>query len=179
MFLLNIMILRKAEITVMSFFYILMGIFFIGILVFGFSKIFMIQNVLSDQELLDIKQSIKSDFEYCSDPLNSGNIKIIDIKTNKFDGIYLVGKSILSEKDNEIFSELKNIYQGGDNVVLFTVDKIIEDNDRTVMSGFNVIGSLKIDVDFDVVGMYLDGDPNSKIGDTKRDGTLKIKIACK
>lgn len=58
-----------------------MGLFMAWILIFGYQKIFLIQDQLSETERVEIKNKIKETYEYCNDPLNSQNVKYLEIKT--------------------------------------------------------------------------------------------------
>lgn len=83
---------RKANMAINTIFYIMMSLFMAGILVFGFNKMFLVQDVLSEQERIEVKADIVSALEYCADPLNSGNIKNIEVKHNLFNSMCVVSK---------------------------------------------------------------------------------------
>ena len=171
----------KAELGVDTIFYIFMGLVFAWVLIFGFSKIFLVKDVISDQDRVEIIRDIKGGFEYCEDPLNKGSFKNLKIKHKAFNGIYLVGSNITAKPAEGIYADLKNIREGGDNIVFFYADFYNEvgTTNITKFNNYHVVDSFNLDVeDFTDVFFFLDGDPNSKIGDTKRDGRIIVHIEC-
>lgn len=85
--------IKKAQISVQTFFFILMSIFFVWILIFGYNQIRNVDEQISEQEQILLTKEIKGALEYCSDPLNKGSSKIIKIESKKFNGICLIGKN--------------------------------------------------------------------------------------
>lgn len=160
-------------------FFILMAIIFVGILIFGFNKIFFLKEQISEQERIEIKIKLKNLFEFCDEPLNRGSFKKEKIKSDLFNGIYLLGDDLLNPNfDMSNFpQELKTIKETGDNIVLFK-SKFKTENDKIIFIDFNIIDSFKIENDFSFVNFFLDGDPNSQIKDTKNDGIIFLEIMC-
>ncbi|MDA3855832.1 MAG: hypothetical protein PF569_06220 [Candidatus Woesearchaeota archaeon] len=81
---------KKSEIGIETLFYVFMAIIFVWILIFGFQKIFLVQDVLNENDRIEIMNDIKDSIEYCDDPLNKGTVKVIDFKNNFFNSMCLV-----------------------------------------------------------------------------------------
>lgn len=83
--------IKKTQISMQTFFMILMGIFFVWILIFGYNQIINVKTQISDQEKLFLKNEIKDALEYCNEPLNKGSSKVFEFKSKEFNGICLIG----------------------------------------------------------------------------------------
>jgi len=51
--------MNKTQISVQTLFLIFMSILMVGIVVFGFQKIFLVEKHLSEQERIEINQNLK------------------------------------------------------------------------------------------------------------------------
>ena len=140
---------RRAEIAMQTIFFIMMSIFMVAIIVFGLSRVFMVSEQLSEQERVEIINNLKEGFEYCEDPLNRGNVRVIDLKSSLFNGVCVVGADFSSGYD-KLDSELASVYLGGDNVVLFKSKFTRDSQNNLVVSEANVVDSFLIDYDGDV-----------------------------
>ena len=145
---------KKTNISMQTFFFILMGLFMIWIIVFGIHKIFFVQNTLSEQNRILLQNQLKRDFAYCDDPINKGSYREIDIRKyhNIFNGVCFLGDHKLdsSKYGSNFVSETNKIKNAGDDVVLIkapilkqivdgnSVYKIINGNDINIISAFNV-----------------------------------------
>ena len=161
----NIISNKKAEIAINTIFYIMMGLFMVWILVFGFNKIFLVQDVLSDHERLSIKEEIKDAINYCEDPLNYGNMKIFEFKHDKFNSVCVLGDDIL---DDDVYSdkkEFKDIYSAGNNIILvktkFEPDKM--NNDKYIFEMYNIIDDFSIDYKIENTICWWDVENTNKI----------------
>lgn len=109
---------KKAEIGIEALFYVFMAIIFVWILIFGFQKIFFVQEQLSEQDRIEIIKGIKESIEYCDDPLNADNVKVIEFNNIFFNSMCLIDS-------NFDFGELDIRYSNND----FVDDiNIIKDN---------------------------------------------------
>lgn len=135
---------KKAQITGQTIFYILMGILFVSILIFGFQKIFSLQNTLDDQERLEIKNYMRDSFEYCEDPLNAGNFKTFEIENNGFNIICLLGEDVYEKYPDYI--DFLTLYNTSQNVVIMNTDWTEDENgDYQFDNTDNIIDSIKLD----------------------------------
>ncbi len=109
---------KKTQISIQMFFFILMGAIFVWILFFGYKQITNVNEQLSNQERIEIEKELKYALEYCSDPLNKGSTKIIEFKSNEFNGICTSdadSASSISQLNND---KIKTLIKGGDNIIL-------------------------------------------------------------
>jgi len=84
---------KKANISIQTFFFIMMSIFMIGIIIFGLEKIFFVQDTLTEQDRVLIQKQIKDVVEYCQDPLNKGTIKTVVLENNLFNSVCFFNKT--------------------------------------------------------------------------------------
>lgn len=133
---------HKAEMAAQTIFYILMSVVFIGILIFGFQKIFEIEKNLSDQERIEIKKYMKESFEYCEDPLNSGNFKTFKIDNNMFNVICILGEDALEKYSD--YPDLLQLYDTSQNVIILDTNYIIE-NEEYILKDYFIVDSIKMD----------------------------------
>ena len=130
--------IRKAQISVQTFFMILMGICFIWILIFGYKQITSINEQISEQDRVLITNDIKKALQYCSDPLNRGTEKVIIIEHKDINGICYINSS--KTLPNEIISfnsEILPIIEGNHNILLLN-------NKYSLTSQVYVIDELQI-----------------------------------
>ena len=164
---------KKAEIGVETLFLILMGILFIGILVFGFTKFFDVEDNLSEQEKQEIKQYIKTSFEYCEDPLNKGNFKTFEIKNNEFNIICLIGEDILQTTNQyNQYTDLVQLYENDENVILIDGSfKLIQDdnNNKYQFTNYYIVDSIKLNSKLQETKCYIEDDKKNLI---------EVKIFC-
>jgi len=116
---------KKAEISMETFFFILMMLLMIWIIYFGISKLFLVNDTISEQERIDIKNQLKKGFEYCDDPLNAGSFKTIEINSNMINGVCVFTNDINSG-NNKLDNELNLVKKGGNNIALINGNNIID-----------------------------------------------------
>ena len=159
-------------------FYILMGIVFIGLLTFGFNKIFFAQETLSNQEKEAIRMDIENAFEKCLDPLNRGSVQYEKIKHESFNAICKLGTDI-NETDayntaiangdiinyNLNVEESQILYRAEYNAILIEADYFKDGQ----MVNPQIIEQIKIDNDFPITECYYQD--QSK-------GTIELEIKC-
>ena len=155
---------RNGQIAVNTIFYILMVVFMVAILVFGIQKLFFAKDVVSEQERLELQKELITAYEYCEDPLNSGNIKVFEFKTNLFNAIYLLGDDIHTNP-NYNNDEFVALYEAGDNVVLTKQNSFEAGN----WDDMYVVDSFAVEVTIDETFGNRDLD---------FDGTIEVKIVC-
>lgn len=125
-------------------FYILMAIIFVGILIYGFTKIFEVNNEITETERIEIKNLILDGYDYCEDPLNLGGEYTQNIKNKKFNTICLISDT--ESKSSKYYQEFENIILGGDNAILIDSSINFEDTDLdTFFKRSKIIDSFKID----------------------------------
>lgn len=110
---------NKANIGVQTIFYILMALLFVWLLIFGIQKIFFVEEKMSEQKRLEIKNELKDMLDACNDPLNKGKVM-----NGKFSHSSFNMMCFISEGEYRNMSQLGGIYRGGDNVVLAKGTKI-------------------------------------------------------
>ncbi len=137
---------KKSELMMQSIVYIMMSIFMVGIIIFGYNKIFMVNDILSEQDRGLIIQEIKQGFESCEDPLNKGNFEKIELRGNQFNSICFLGENDNSNLKSN-FSELEEIFQAGDNVVLLQSTIYLDEFGSKKFSEFNIISSFNVDLE--------------------------------
>lgn len=130
--------MKKANIGVQTFFYILMGIIMVTIIIFGYNKFIGVQDQLSEGERLEIRNNLQDTLTYCSNPLNKGSKRTVNLKSAKVNGMCFITPDI-SE-----YPQLEAIAETGDNVILIKGDK---DGDKVI--NIQVIDSFKFEEDFD------------------------------
>ena len=164
---------NKKCIAISSIFYIMMIILFVTIVIFGMSKVFEVEDVISKQEKLKLILELKKEFEYCSDPLNFGSIKDYRIKNNVFN---LIIRSDLEELEETIhildfinsnmktqfLDDLKSLVNI-DNTIIIWVDT----NKDKKITDYKVITSFNYPIK-----------RNSIIKDFSDDSYLNLKIKC-
>lgn len=136
--------LKKGGIEINSLFYILMIIIFVLLLVFGFKKIFIVNDILSQQEEYEIKKNLKETYEYCNDPLNKGNYRNFEIINQKFNALCILGDNFYETKYSK-YEDFIQIFEGGDNLILIQTDLRI-DGENYILHNYNIMDSIKIDI---------------------------------
>ena len=144
--------IKKANIGVQTFFYIMMIMFMIAIIIFGLSKLKSTSNLITEQELAFVKEEVKKALMYCEDPLNRDGSKKFEIEHKAFNTIMVLTKDPQNLKSdgtpNEAMRSLSSdpdlakYLEAGDNIIL--VNSIF--NDKSIES-FVVITSFSIDFD--------------------------------
>ena len=145
------MINKKSEIGINTIFYIFMISLFVGALIFGVSKIFLIKEVIDDDELIKVKNTIKQKFKICENPLNKETIQNINVKKSIANGYCILNseniKIFTIENDNLIIknnvSFLKTLNQikvSGKNVILL---KLKLNNENEIIEN-KIIATSKI-----------------------------------
>ncbi len=130
--------IKNAQISVQTFFMILMGICFVWILIFGYKQITNINDQISEQDRVLITNDIKKALEYCSDPLNKGTEKAVTIIHKDINGICYINSS--KTLPNEIISfnsEILPIIEANHNIILLN-------NKYSLNSGVYLIDELQI-----------------------------------
>jgi len=160
---------NKGDITVQTIFYILMTIVFVGILIFGFQKLFDVEKTLSEQERIEIKQYIKTSFDYCEDPLNKGNFKTFEIKNNLFNTICILGEDI-KDSGNQYnkYEDFVKLYEAEQNVVMFDTS-YKKSVDEIEFVDYMIIDSMRIDSKLAQTKCYMRDDQRNLI---------EVKISC-
>ncbi len=81
---------NKKAITTIIFFFILMGVIFVWILIFGIQKLYFTYDTISETERVAVKKELKDALEYCNDPLNGGNIRTVKVDNAKFNSLCVI-----------------------------------------------------------------------------------------
>jgi len=174
---------RKGELSIQTLFFILMAFIFVWIIVFGFQKLFLVQDHLTNQEQLEIKSQLKAAFEYCEDPLNRDNFKIFKIKGSKFNSVCLLPTdpdefiSFLTSDDfigvtfdqsiqSRLYNDVVNLIEGGDNVILFDTEFGKQGN-LHVAKGYDLIDSFGVDATEEFCAFDLNGE-----------GVIEFRVQC-
>ena len=137
--------INKAQISVQTFFMILMGICFVWILIFGYKQITNINDQISEQDRVLITNDIKKALEYCSDPLNKGTEKVITIIHKDINGICYINSS--KTLPNEIISfnlQILPIIEGNHNILLLNNIYILNSGNY-VIDELQIVGSSNVD----------------------------------
>ena len=160
---------KKGDITMETVFFILMGMVFAGLLIFGFNKIFFIQETMSEQEKQSIRIDIENAFEKCLDPLNRGSVHYEKIQHESFNAICLLGDdaSSLLEKNKYGLNknETKLLYSSDFNGILIKSDYF---KDGKLVNP-QIIEQLKLGNSFDTTTCYFYD---------KTKGGIELKIKC-
>ena len=142
------MILSKKSVTMSIVFYVLMSIIFTGILIYGTSKIFFIEEQIDIQENFELKEDLKKIFTFCEDPLNKGNIKTFEFKTD-LNLIVKTNKKELEKSDFEKHNilienldEINLILETEKNNILIRAN-IKKGNDFYNIVNYQILGSFK------------------------------------
>ena len=127
-----------------------MGLIFVSMLIFGFQKIFLVKDQISQFDKLEIKKNIEDALSYCNDPLNKGNIKTININHKAFDGICVLSDDFQNSQGKydylaSRFPDLVKVVDAGENVVLVK-SKYTVQNDISDLIELMVIDSFKVDL---------------------------------
>lgn len=179
---------KKGDLGVQTVFFIMMAIFMMAIIVFGFSKIFFVNETLSEMEALDIKKEIESAYIHCEDPLAKGDKKTVKFKSNVFNSVCVASGEVDNEDfmnvldDNNIgydlndaqfllgvLEDLNNILVGGHNVILFN-SKFAKNSDESyILKEFTIVDSFKADLASDRVSCDFD---------LEGDGVFEMTLIC-
>ncbi len=136
---------KKGMLAVQTFFFIFMAIILVWILMFGFSKIFLVSKTLNDTELVLVKNDLEKLFNTClNDPLKKGSLEYITIKTRNFNTLCTLSPNF-SEAIYNMNPNLKEIFLSGDNVVLL---KSILNSNGEIISIDNIMGSFNVDFNY-------------------------------
>lgn len=129
---------KKANIGIQTFFFIMMSILMIWIIVFGIQKIFLIDDQLSEQDRIDIQNKLEDSFNYCSDPLNQGNIKVLEFKNKLFNSICVIS-NLINTGNSNLNDELQTINDSGHNIVILktTSSSSGDITDYKIIKSFN------------------------------------------
>lgn len=161
--------MKKGNIGVETIFFILMAIIFAGILIFGFQQIFLIQDTISEADLVETKNKLEENLEYCDDPLNRGNFRLVEIDASQFNSICVIGENPLSNPAlSSLQSELDIIGDAGDNVVLLNSNIRIVSGSY-VLEDYNIIDSINAEVDI--------GNTFCRF-DTEGRGFIELEVRC-
>jgi len=140
---------KKAELTMQAVFYIMMSVIMIAIIVFGFQRLVMVEDHLSEQERIEFKADLEKALEACEDPLNKGNVRYFDIDSKLINGVCILGDTPLSLSDYgpNLMDELE-VFDGTDkNVILISTGVFEDDNGYMgyTDNNFQVIDSFGLD----------------------------------
>lgn len=159
--------MKKAEIGIEALFYVLMAIIFVWILIFGFQKIFFVQEQLSEQERIEIKFDLRDALNECDDPLNKGNVQNLEIVSKNFNSVCVLG-SDLEMSEYNIYSDLVDVRDSGDNVALVRFDFIKNAEGNYYIDDYSVMDKLRVDFEIGETFCWNDYD----------DGIIKVSIEC-
>lgn len=129
--------MNKKALSTQALFFFFMAAIFVYLIIFGFQKIFLVQDHLSEEEHRELIKKLQEDLNYCNDPLNKGNKKLIEYNSPKFDFFCVVGNPIDLDESDSFEKILYEISTAGDNVIVF----------KTTGSLPRVIDSLSIGLD--------------------------------
>ena len=137
--------MNKKAMSVSVLFYIMMSIFMVWIIIFGYQKITDTQNVISQQEIFEIEQEITQKFEYCDDPLKRDSQIKIKVKSNNFNVFCLLGED--SSSFSILGNELDQIFETGDNIVLMKTNlNEVNGNYQIPVDNYNIVSTFRIDL---------------------------------
>ncbi len=178
---------RKAELGIETMFFILMGIIMIAIIVFGFNKIFLVNDTLSQLEVNDMKNQIEDAFNHCEDPLAKGDVQVVKFKNNLFNSVCVMSGEVTQDDflnllyENDISYDLNNIdflygvlrdvntiFQSGDNVILFD-STFIKTQDTYLLSDFQITHSFNVNFASDKLFCQFD---------KEGEGEFELKLTC-
>lgn len=157
---------KKGEISIQTIFFILMAIIFVTILIFGFQKMFEVEKNLSEQERIEIKKYMKDSFEYCEDPLNSGNFKTFEIKNNLINVICILGEDAETKYVN--YPDFLQLYSTKQKVIMLDTSFKIE-NGEHIFTNYFIVDSIKLDTDMPESKCYIKNEDKNLI---------EVKIEC-
>ncbi len=147
---------KAIEIGISTLFYILMGIFMIWIIVFGYQKIMGVNELISEQDRAKIKNELKNALEYCNDPLNQGSTTRIQINHKAFNSLCMINPKsttgFISVRDEDAFStllanantEFGQIADTQNNVIVLKTE-FVGSKGNEKMTEFQIIDTFKID----------------------------------
>ncbi len=147
---------------------ILMTLVMVMILYFGYEKLTEINSMLSQSEIKDVKLKIFELYHYCEDPLNRGDVKIVDVKSSKVGVICLIGQDVsgnylLDPFDTSTSDKLNLITSSdGSNVIIGGVP-----TNSTGKLGFPILAAFKVNIIFHETRCFL-----------SKNGVTRVKIRC-
>jgi hypothetical protein len=134
------MVTKKA-ITTQVIFFIAMSLIMIWIIIFGLQKINTVSSTISQQEEIEIRAELEDAFLFCSDPINSGSLKRIDLSGRPYNSIcyncQLGDETIISQ---ELKDEATILSQAGSNFLL--LETSVSSNN---IQEYNIVGQLQIE----------------------------------
>lgn len=148
---------------------ILMMIFMIGIIIFGWSNADVLLDTISESDLVEARNDVRDIVEFCNDPMNKGSRKIKEITHSNVDMICFLSKDNLSEFNSmgsSVKNQVKSINTTGDNVIF---GKVKKRGSSGSVTDFTVVDS------FEMEGMKRD---SSKCYEKGNDNKLVIKMSC-
>lgn len=136
---------NKAELTVQMLFFIMMGLLMIGIITFGFTKLFFVSETLDEAEFLETKLEIKELFEQCEDPINRGTkfsrefdlgpiTTILILPDNYAD---FTSDEFTSGLSSQLLDELEILSNSSENLVFLSLD-YTKTPDPSVANGYTI-----------------------------------------
>ena len=149
-----------------------MLIVMVWIIYFGFSKLFLVQDTLSAQEEIEIKNKIEEEFSYCSNPLNKGDFKTFELKHSSFNSFCILGKG---------FSTPSGFSNSEFDFELEALKSTIEDKSLGIFLKTNYDKSSNSILEFDIVTATEIGKENLDLKcffDENNDGKVEIEIKC-
>lgn len=157
---------NKKAMAVNTVFYIMMSIFMIAIIFFGFQQIFNVSDQLNENERVEIIDKIKKNLEKCEDPLNKNNLDYLTFQHQSFNTLCIVSDSAPSELPTETQDEIDKIIDSEENVILLKTTSL---EDGSVAKA-QIVSSFRIE--------NVPTDTQCFI-DTKNTGKLIINLECK
>lgn len=131
--------MRKKAIATTTFFYIFMSFIFVAMVLFGLQRLFLLQDQLSEQERLEIRDTLESAHKYCSDPLNRGSERLLEFSHSKFNAYCIVNDANALEKEFGI--NLSVFEQTNENAVLLEVRRIEDGKAQE----YSIVDSFQVD----------------------------------
>lgn len=157
----------------MSVFYILMTILLITIITFGSYKLFLVEEVLSEQEQIQLITNLKQEFEYCQEPLNKGSIRNYRVKSTKFN---LIVQTQLIDLNDLVDNGL--VFYSDDIKQKFLLDlRFLLETDNTIIIKTKTDNDKIIEYKI-VTSFSYSFDKNSIIKDFSQKSYANLKIVC-
>lgn len=158
--------MRRANISVQVIFFIMMAIIFIWILIFGFQQLFLVEETLSETELVSIENDLEAAFSYCEDPLNRGNFRTFTFDSPSFNAVCILGPTVTTG-GGVLDTVLGTFLDTDDNVVLLRVE-------GSVVSGSFVVSDADPVASFATVPLQT----TQCYFDDNFDGVVEVQVTC-
>ncbi len=132
----------KKALTTQVIFFFLMSFIMIWIIVFGYQRITDVQDTLTTQQELEIKEELEKTFLFCKDPINSGSSKIIDLKGRPYNSICLNCQNLdPTSYPQEFLDEAQILADTGSNFLLLETSF----SSSRELESYNILGELSLE----------------------------------